>query len=141
VRDSNWLAGVPFSTNLLTADTAVPQSSFDTGSPTLSLHFGAYGDFISSDTVVSWLATPGQERFVQLQPGEPTKFRRVLTFRAICRSTSHRGTDFAYSLGEHTACAAGTEDLIGVQVLSDVQWRQGLATKHVKLELRLFDWR
>jgi hypothetical protein len=153
VRDSNWLAGAPFSQGLLvgddgttplTSNIAAPQLTFDNNAPAWNLDFvGAdYGDLTHDNTLVSWLETGGQQRFAQVPgglSGRATKFHRNLTFSALCQATDARGTSFAYTNTNSNVCASGV--LIGIKVISKVQWQQALGPRSVILELRLFDWR
>ena len=155
VRDSNWLAGAPFSQGLLvgddgvtplTSNIAVPQSTFDNNAPVWNLDFSGvdYSDLTNDTTVVSWLETVGQQRFAQVPgglSGTATKFHRNLTFTALCQASTARGTSFAYSNSNNNGntCASGV--LIGIKVISKVQWQQALGPRSVILELRLFDWR
>jgi len=144
IRDSNWLANVPFSTGLLNPignfTTAVPSSDF--GNPTgpiWSLSFGEYTNFADAATRVTWL-DEGQRYAQSINGGTPTKFQRYLKMTALCRPADAQGTLFRYGDVKSTSCPVG-ELLVGVRVLSYVQWPRGAGHSEVVLELRLFDWR
>jgi hypothetical protein len=144
IRDSNWLANVPFSTGLLNPvggfTTAVPSSDF--GNPTgpvWSLSFGEYTNFVDLATQVTWL-DEGLRYAQSINGGTPTKFQRYLKMTALCRPAAYQGTEFRYNAASSATCASG-EKLVGIRVLSHVQWPRGAGFSTVTLELRLFDWR
>lgn len=145
IRDSNWIANPPqlFSHGLLDggSSTAVPLGTFTETDPTWTLDFGAYDSFAASETQVVWLGE--QLRYGHPNNGgTPTKFRRRLQLDALCRPSGATGTDFSYQVPGGSSCDSlpGSE-LVGVRVLSHVQWPQGMGLRTVTLELRLFDWR
>lgn len=145
IRDSNWIANPPqpFSHGLLDggSSTAVPLGTFAATGPTWTLEFGGYDSFSPSETQVVWLAD--QMRYGHPENGgTPTKFRRRLQFDALCRPSGATGTDFSYQAPGGSDCSGlpGSE-LVGVRVLSHVQWPQGVGLRTVTLEMRLFDWR
>jgi hypothetical protein len=138
IRDSNWLAGRPFSQGLLDGTSAVPESSFAQVGSHWGLAFGPYGDFADDATQVTWLPSDG--RYGQRDGGDATKFRRRLELSALCRPSGDTGLNFTYDASGSTGCGSG-EQVVGVRVRSFVQWPQGPGLRTIVLELRLFDWR
>jgi type II secretory pathway pseudopilin PulG len=126
VRDSNWLAGLPFNQGLGSAgdETATPR--WGGSAPEQQPVFDFTANTMNDPQTRIWrsrnLATP--LFFTHTDPsGVATPWRRLLTFRPMCE----------------TSCAS--DPVIAVRVESRVEWqRKGQTFQRVMYE-DLYDWR
>ena len=133
-RDSNWLAGVPFETGIIgTPSDTEAILEFDPAAGSWTVNFTP-DDFNDPDTIIYRNDQSGNYQGVHRQ-GSPsgytaTIYKRLIHINPICSNTPD---SFASN------CGAG--QLIGLRVLSEVQWQQKGNIRSLSVEERLFDWK
>lgn len=133
IRDSNWLAGLPFETDIIgTPSDTEGILAFDPAAGTWQVDFGP-DDFSDPDTIIYRNDQSGTYQGVhrQAQPSgyTPTIYRRLLYINPICANAMN---DFSSN------CGVG--QLRGLRILSTVQWSERGNTRSFSVEERLFDW-
>lgn len=137
LRDSNWLAGLPFDDGLHSGRdySAVPLWDGAAASANIQFDFTA-GSLADANAVVhqsSNLATPGF--FTQSDPSAPaTVWKRLLIFHPICNA----GGTLTYK-NDGELC--GSDPKIGIRVESHIQWVRKGTTFDRTIYEDLFDWR
>ncbi len=145
LRDSNWLANLPFNTGFVgpngapqTDYTAVPVwdgiasvPSFDFTPDTFA--HPATGVFRSTDPLtLGFLAN--SSTLIKVT-GSVTPFRRLLTFHPLCAGLP----DTPLSSG--AACSDTGLETVGIRIESQVEWNRAGKAFNVTLYDDLYDWR
>lgn len=133
VRDSNYLATLPFDEGLGTDTgsdcTAVPDWD-GTGFPVF--------DFSINDIANGDINRTANGMFTN-QAGTSTRFSRLITFAPICADPANR-SDTQVPVG--CACSGGTyTEQIGVRAKADVAWTRKGRSRNITIYTDLYDWR
>ncbi len=134
IRDSNWLAGVPFNKGM--SDGTTPSNYTGTivwtGAAGTVPHFDFTANLISAPTAKVFLLKGFYQQDVS--GGSTTMFSRLLTFHPICKTSGGL-------VVKNTPALCGSDPEIGVRVESAIQWVRGGITKHTVIYDDLYDWR
>ncbi|MBU2612942.1 type II secretion system GspH family protein [Patescibacteria group bacterium] len=139
LRDSNWLAALPFDTFLKNGTDYTATPRWDGGITVSTISFDFDPDAMTDAlTVVRTSAFGGSPEFLtQVDVSAPaTPFRRLLTFHPICELV---GGGLSY-LNDGQSCAVG-EQKIGIRVESRISWTRKANTFERAIYEDIFDWR
>lgn len=138
-RDTNWLSGTAFFTDLISGTDKTARPLLDTSTGEWTVEFS---DFDLDDNKARlWRLADGT--FVQTTGGQPpgsseTQYRRIMTVDHVCRA-SVSGDERVASGTD--VCGPG-ETLVGFAVTSQVSFiGQSGNRRSVEAEGRLYDWR
>ncbi|MBI4139157.1 type II secretion system protein [Candidatus Uhrbacteria bacterium] len=138
LRDSNWLAGVPFDTGMVNALDDYSATPFWDGAPGVNeISFDFAANDVSVETAKVRISqdpdTPGF--YTQADRGAPeTPWRRIVIFHPICDALG----GFTYKEDGQTC---GADQKVGVRVEARVQWQRKGKTFNRTMYEDLFDWR
>jgi prepilin-type N-terminal cleavage/methylation domain-containing protein len=134
-RDSNWLAGRIWDTDLsfgtdytaiLIFDSVLNRWQFD------------YGVDAIDEPLATLVYNDEQEAYVVNESGRFTPgYRRLLTMNPICYDEITE----TESIRESGESCTGTEEKIGVYVIADVAWTDGQTTRDHQLIDKIYNWR
>lgn len=138
VRDSNWLAGLPYDAGMgngtdytatLVWDGVIDAPSFDPITDALSQP-NAQVVISTSTSPTGFLTNANAEKNIK---GTSTIFRRLMTFHPLCDDQS--------AVESGSTCEATGHTKIGVRVESHVQWNRKGQAKDMTMYSDLYDWR
>jgi len=139
VRDSNWLAGLPFDTYMYSGTDYTATPTWDggaAGSFRVGFDFSATG-ITDPKAIVRQSGSAVTPSFnTQADDSAPaTPFSRILIFHPICGLP---GSDPTYKDDGQTC---GTDPKIGVRVESRIHWTRKGTTHDTSIYEDLYDWR
>lgn len=130
LRDSNWLAGEQWDTNIVESSVAVPVFELNGSEWTGNWHLDFSSSNIDDDQAVVYLSNG---IYNHSAIGEQTEYRRIITLRNICSDGGP--TDEIVSLDE--SCQFRN----GVEVTATVAWRERERERIIELRELLYGWK
>lgn len=133
MRDSNWLAEEDPWTNNMLYSQAIPYFDYQNISWSLEPTISPTADQIVYKTGGGLYYQSDEHLMTQPQP---TQFRRYLMIDLIC----HNASEDENIVGVDSGCGE-EERIVGLRVLSHVEWIDRGETYQVELEDRFYNWK